>query len=107
MCGMRRCVRNMVEDHGIIPFNVGFATYVWLTVIHNIETNNVHTLGIEGDALKLVDSIFGFYYENDDACLHNHRNPYSHSQSAAIMYTSNGDTIAWLVHPVEESYSLY
>ena len=98
MCSMRRCVRLMVEDHDIIPFNVGFATEIWLRVIHNIKARRVHTLGLNGDVLKLVKSIFAFYDQGED--------PHSHSKCASIMYTSKGARLAWLVHPVEESYSL-
>ncbi len=98
MCSMRRCVRQMLENHNIIPFNVGFATEIWLKVILNIKARRIHTFGLNGDVLKLVNSIFAFYEQGVD--------PYSHSKSASIMYTSNGATLAWLVHPVEESYNL-
>ena len=98
MCSMRRCVRQMVEDHGIIPFNIGFAPKIWLRVIHNIKGGRDHTFGLEGDMLKMVNSIFAFYDQEHDS--------YSHSKSASIMFTSKGTTLAWLVHPVEESYSL-
>ena len=91
--------RKVIEDYDIIPFNIGFALDIWLVVIRNIEANVVHTLGIEGDAVKLVHSIFDFYSENDD--------PYSHGKSPVMIFTLHGDKVAWLVHPVEEIYGLH
>lgn len=105
MCAMRRCVQKIIEDHAVIPFNVGFASDIWLGVIRNMEAGNVHTLGITGDALKLVDSIFDFFTENDDPYFHH--DPYFRGTSPTVIFTSNGETMAWLVHPVEDIYTLH
>ena len=96
---MRRSIKDVIDNHGVAPFNVGFALEYWLVVIFNLESGNLFTMGITGEALQLVLDIFEFFMENDTKA-------WNGGASGSIVFTSDHATVAWLVHPVEHIYQM-